>query len=218
MKMIKIKICGITSPEDAVMVQSTGADILGVIVDVDVSTPREIEVSRAREVFGALSDDVEKVVVTMPGGSEDIEKLSESLSPDYFQIHSDLPSSELKRIRNRVDEGIIGVVQIPKGSPDPEGVREKAEKVVEASDFLLLDTKEESREGAGTVHDWSISSRVTRLLDLPVILAGGLDPSNVRRAVEEVGPFAVDVASGVESEPGRKDKKLVESFVQEAGC
>ena len=217
MYMVKIKVCGVTSPEDARLVYQSGVDMIGVIVKVNVSTPREISVSRAREVFRPVPDDVEKVVVTMPECTDDIEKLSRGLDVDYFQIHSDLSYSFLMDIRDRMSEKIIGVVSIPKKGLDREKALDKAEKISEGSDLILLDTKVESRGGKGTVHDWKISSRIRQVLDLPVILAGGLNPSNVRNAVERVDPFAVDVASGVESEPGRKDKNLIDTFVQEAG-
>ena len=215
--MVRIKACGVTTPEDAVMIGNSGVDMIGVIVDVDVPTPREIEVSRAEEVLQSVPDNLEKVAVTMAECSDDVEELSNRLDVDYFQIHSGLSPSVLKGIEDRVDEKIIGVVTISPDSEDYDRVLGRAEEISKVTDLLLLDTKVNSRVGAGEVHDWGISSRIVKTLDSPVILAGGLKPSNVHKAVEEVGPFGVDVASGIESDPGRKDKKLIDSFVQEAG-
>ncbi len=94
---------------------------------------------------------------------------------------------------------------------------DKAKEVAKASDLLLLDTKGASGGGTGEVHDWSVSSKICKAVKVPVILAGGLNPSNVQKAVGRVNPFGVDVASGVETKPGRKDRKMVDKFVNEAG-
>jgi phosphoribosylanthranilate isomerase len=84
-----------------------------------------------------------------------------------------------------------------------------------ATDAVLLDTLKNGKlGGTGEVHDWSVSADIARNLQIPVILAGGLNPSNVGKAIRTVRPYAVDVSSGVET-AGRKDQEKIESFVRE---
>ena len=86
-----------------------------------------------------------------------------------------------------------------------------------AADAVLLDTfKNGKLGGTGAVHDWSVSAAVARDLRVPVILAGGLNPSNVGEAIRMVKPYAVDVSSGVEASPGRKAPAKIKAFIQAA--
>lgn len=215
--MIKtIKICGITSTGDARMVCDLGADMVGVIVDVDVSTPREIEPKLAAEILEEIPDNIESVVVTMPSSVEEAVELSNDLNPDYLQIHNDLPPSKIREIRDKTGVRIIGVFSVSKDTNGSSDEADQARAIAEVSDLLLLDTEGPSYSGGtGESHDWNVSLDIRRYLDTPLILAGGLTPDNVRQGIEFVNPFGIDVASGVEAEPGRKDSKLVGEFIQE---
>lgn len=215
--MVKVKICGLTAHEDAKLACDLGADMIGVIIKVDVSTPREVDFSQARKILGSVSRGVSTVAVSMPKGLEEAQELAGELDTDYLQIHSPLPQSELRRIRKEIGRDLIGVVSVPRNPEDPEEVISRAKGIAQVSDFLLLDTKGQAGGGTGKTHDWRTSLNIKEALDTPLILAGGLNPSNVRSAIEEVDPYGVDVASGVEREPGRKDPELVKSFIQNAG-
>ncbi len=216
LKMVRIKICGLTSARDAEMVCNKGADFVGVIVNVDVPTPREITPGKAREILKNVPSHVHEVVVTMAESVEGIKNLEEEIEPDYFQIHSDLSQSQLQEIGEGIEGKIIGFISIPKNTERSEEIVTRARKIGNAADLLLLDTKG-SGGGTGEVHDWETSLEVRDSLPTPLILAGGLTPSNVDRAVRKVSPYGVDVASGVESEPGKKDPQLVGKFFDRVG-
>lgn len=215
--MVKVKICGLTSSEDAKMACSHGADFVGVIVNVDVSTPREISLSKAKEVLEPVPGDVDSVAVTMPKSLEEIKRLDEKIETDYFQIHSGLSPSTLREIREETEKKIIGITSVPHDVENPEEIISRAKRVSSASDLLLLDTKGPGG-GTGKTHDWKISSMIGSSLDIPLILAGGLNPSNVDEAIGMVNPFAVDAASGLESDPGKKDPDLVREFMDKVGA
>lgn len=214
--MVKVKVCGLTSAEDAQKVCNNGADFVGVIVDVKVTTPREISPTKARKILEIVPEDVEKVVVTMPENVQEVKDLEKMIDSDYLQIHSHLSESQLREIREEIGRKIIGVTSIPQNSPEPEKIINRAKRIGEATDLLLIDTWGEGG-GTGKTHDWEISSKIRDSLKTPIILAGGLNPSNVGLAIEKVKPFAVDAASGLESDPGRKDSRLVRKFFDKVG-
>lgn len=214
--MVEIKVCGVTSPKDAKMAVDFGADLIGVIVDVEIETPREVEVSQAEKIIDSTPEGIETVTVTMPEDAKDALKIARRLSTDYIQIHSEMDPSGISKIRKGGDHKVIGVYSISAGTDYSEDILEEAESIAEVTDYLLLDTVKSDGNGR-KVHDWGISSEINENLNTPVILAGGLNPSNVDRAIERVNPFAVDVASGVESGPGKKDPDLVREFIQNVG-
>lgn len=214
--MVRVKMCGLTSTEDAEMVCDNGADFIGVIVRVKVSTPREVSITKAREILKTIPEDVCKVAVTMAESPEEIKDLEEEIEPDYFQIHSDLSQTQLREIKEGIEGKIIGVASIPKNSRNPEKIVSKAKRIGTPADLLLLDT-EGAGGGTGKIHDWEISLKIKDSLETPLILAGGLNPSNVERAIRKVNPYAVDVASGVEARPGKKDPDLVREFFDRVG-
>lgn len=214
--MVKIKLCGHTQPDDAKLACRLGADMVGVIVGVSVSTPREVSLMQARKILDSISAPTETVAVTMPRNFEEGRELASELDVDYLQIHSSLPASELERMREETGKKIIGVSKVTRGSSESENQIFRAKDIAQASDLLLLDTEGEVAGGTGKVHDWRISREIVRKLDVPIILAGGLDPFNVGEAIREVRPYGVDVASGVEVEGGKKDPELVKKFVRNA--
>ena len=214
--MAKGKICGLTSTRDAEKVCETGADFAGVITQVDVSTPREVGLEKAEEIVETVSEDVRTVLVTMVEESDGIKNLERKVNPDYIQLHSDLSKSQLRDLEKDIDTGIIGIVSIPSDLENPEKVISKAKRREEKVDILLLDTKG-AHEGGRMTHNWDISSKIRESVEVPIILAGGLTPDNVEKSIEKVDPYAVDVASGVESDPGKKSFELVEDFIKKGG-
>jgi phosphoribosylanthranilate isomerase len=205
--MTWVKICGLTARSDLDAVVAAGADAIGVTVDVPVETPREIDSKQAADLAAAAPPFVTTVLVTMPETAEAAVELVEEVRPDAVQIHGDLPSEELSVLSESVRGGVIRAV-----SPG------EAERHDASADALLVDSLDESGAGGtGEAHDWERTRELAATLSSPVILAGGLTPENVAEAVETVRPFAVDVASGVEARPGRKDADAVASFVERAG-
>ena len=205
--MTRVKICGITSREDLDLVVEAGADAIGLIVDVDVETPREIDPDLAVELARATPPFVTTVLVTMPDTPEATVELASRIQPDVVQIHGPSTPGDLAYLSANTGGDVIKAV-----SPDEAGTYDTV------ADALLVDSlDEEGAGGTGETHDWERTRELVEKLSAPVVLAGGLTPENVAKEVETVRPFAVDVASGVEAQAGRKDPDAVTSFVQRAG-
>lgn len=206
--MTRVKVCGITGPDDLDTVASAGADAVGFTVDVSVDTPREIGAERAAALVSSTQPFVTTVLVTMPETTDRALELTEHIQPDVIQVHGGLTPGEIETLAEDTPADIVKAV-----SP------EDAARFDTVADALLVDSLDASGAGGtGETHDWDRTHGLVTSLDSPVILAGGLTPENVAEAVDRVHPFAVDVASGVESQPGRKDPDAVASFVRRAGA
>lgn len=202
----RVKICGITSAAEREMAVAAGADAIGVICDVTVQTPREVSRERARTILAGLPPFVTGVLVTMPEDAVSALRLSRRIAPDAIQLHGDLDETDLQRIGRELP--VIRAVDV-----DTERTIDAIER---HADAILLDSADDQGAGGtGRVHDWERASQIVEQTATPVVLAGGLTPQNVAEAVERVAPFAVDVASGVESNGG-KDEPAVRSFVTAA--
>jgi phosphoribosylanthranilate isomerase len=204
---VRVKVCGLTDEADLGVAVDAGADAVGLVSDVSVDTPREVSPERARELAAAVPPFVTSVLVTMPGSAAEGVALAERVGADAMQVHGDLPPAEVDRLRGAVDGDVLLATD-----------HERASAYADVVDGLVVDSIDGSGAGGtGETHDWGRTRDVVRELDVPVVLAGGLVPSNVADAVRAVRPFAVDVASGVEGEtPGRKDHDAVRAFVRRA--
>ncbi len=212
--VIKVKICGITNKEDVRMAINLGADAIGVIVNVPEKTPRKIDMEKAREIFKNIPPFVSSVVVLIPDSIEKVEIVARELNPDIIQLHGQESLEFVAKLKERVRQRIIKTVQV---GEDPEVVG-KAKKFSTIVDGILLDTKINNKSGGtGKIHDWEISAKIKEAIKpKPLILSGGLNPENVGMAIKKVKPYAVDVSSGIELRPGKKDKEKVEEFVRKA--
>lgn len=213
--MTRVKVCGITCEADLQVAVQAGADAIGLLVDVPVDSPREIDARTAAKLAEATPPFVTTVLVTMPDGPEDAVELVETVEPDAIQIHGDLSTGDLAYMTASIETQVLKTV----AAANPE----KARQYDEVADALLVDSvDDEGAGGTGRTHDWGRTAEMTADLDSPVVLAGGLTPENVEEAVRTVEPFAVDVASGVEFEnettdvSGRKDSEAVDAFVENA--
>lgn len=207
--MTRVKICGVTSEEDVALVAAAGADAIGVIAEVPVDTPREVSLDRARDLVCATPPYVTSVLVTMGSNPDRIIERVEHTAPDALQIHGELGPGDLAYLRSNVDAALTAVI-----GPDERETAIVSDAVVDA--FVVDSTDDSGAGGTGETHDWDRTHRLSTSIASPVILAGGLDPENVERAVETVAPYAVDVASGVESTGGVKDPVAVSTFVDRA--
>jgi phosphoribosylanthranilate isomerase len=183
-----VKICGITSPEDACMAEDAGADAIGVVMFSD--SPRSVAPKAAREIFSSVGPYITRVCVSTTESLGDIETIL-AINPDAVQIS--IPLEEKLPVRT------ICMVDAPGILPA-------------YADAIAVDAS----RGTGRHFDEALADWAARESTVPVILAGGLSPSNVAGAIRRFRPYAVDVASGVEISPGRKEEGLVRAFVRQA--
>jgi phosphoribosylanthranilate isomerase len=213
--MVKVKICGFMEQGDVTEACRAGADMIGVIVDAPVR--RSVTPERAMSLFSVVPKSVSRVAVIVPKDVDHAIRIVHELNPDYLQTHGSMAAAELKDIKEATGVRIIAVVSVPQKVEKPQRIIDQALDVAKVADFILVDT-EHAGKGGGTAltHDWNMSRLVREAIDRPLILAGGLRPNNVRAAIKAVEPYGVDVASGVESEVGKKDPKLIREFIRAA--
>jgi phosphoribosylanthranilate isomerase len=209
------------SVEDIGVAVSSGADAVGFITDVPVETPRKIDLKKAQELVSCVPFFVDSVLVIMPETAIEAINMINSVKPDVVQIHTPLGIDDLKLIRDNTDVRIIRTFHIPsEGDVKVSDLVEEIDSLSSESliDGILLDSYVSGKVGGtGKVHDLSISRQVVELVGVPVVLAGGLTVSNVAECVKQVSPFAVDTASGVETD-GKKDAEKIRRFVNEVRC
>jgi len=212
LRSVRVKICGITREEDLAAAVAAGADAVGFLVGVP-SSPRNLTLERAERLLRQVPIFVDSVVVTAPQSINGLVKICEGLKPTAIQIHGkkNFVASE---IRDRIkDSRLIKTIYV-KASSLSETVIED----LKTFDAVLLDSFTKGQYGGtGRVHDWTLSRQIKEAVaPLPVILAGGLKPENVKEAILTVQPYAVDVASGVELRPAVKDHEKIRVFVENA--
>jgi len=207
-----VKICGLTREEDLAVAVAAGADAVGFLVGV-TSSPRNLTLERAKTLLKHVPVFIDSVVVTAPKNIEWLLEVCERLKPSAIQIHGkdQLDSSEIQ-------ETITGMRLIKTVYVTEDALNEKVIDDLKLFDAVLLDSfSMEQYGGTGKVHDWTLSKQIREnVAPVPVILAGGLKPENIKEAILAVEPYAVDVASGVEASPGIKDPKKVRAFVENA--
>jgi len=208
---MKVKICGIKTEQDLKVAINTGADAVGFITDVPVASPRKITLAEASRLISKVPVFVSSVLVIMPENAQQAVRMIQAARPAAVQIHNALPLSELVMIR---ETGVKLIKTIPVSkNADAETVIKQVKELYGIADAVLLDTSLDGKTGGtGMPHNWEVSSKLVLNADMPVILAGGLKPDNVKEAVMCVRPYAVDTASGVET-GGKKDEKKVLDFI-----
>lgn len=222
--MPKVKICGMRCAEDIDMAVRCGADAVGFITDVPVQTPRKVDSGTASCLMAHVPPFVDAVMVIMPENAVEALELIGKVRPDAIQIHNDLGIGDIGTIRDGLQgsrQRIIKTFTVPADTGmNAQGIIGEIEALTDTGliDAVLLDSaKAGISGGTGLTHDWSVSREIVENTDIPIILAGGLKPENVRHAIDEVRPFAVDTASGVETD-GKKDPAKVCRFIKEARC
>lgn len=205
--MTKVKICGITNLEDALLSAKFGADALG--FNFYEKSPRYILPEKAREIIEQLPENVLKVGVFVNANLEKIIKTAETAKIDALQLHGEETPEFARELKAKTNLEIIKAFRV---SPEfqPEDVLKYE------TDAILLDAfSPKEHGGTGETFDWEIAQKVQKIFP-KMYLAGGLSGNNVKDAVKEVKPFAVDVCSLVESRKGKKDEARLMSFVSQA--
>jgi phosphoribosylanthranilate isomerase len=202
MNHVAVKICGITDSKDALMAVELGAGALGFIF---AYSPRRISPQKARDIINAIPPFVKTVGVFVNEDPAVIRDVRHYCGLDLVQLHGDespdlcdeLMPYTIKALRIKA-ESSLRMAQAYRGK-----VR-----------ALLLDTYSKSQAGGtGKTFDWQLAIKIKKL-GIPIILAGGLGPSNIDDAISAVRPYAVDVNSGVEKHPGKKSHTLIEDLMQ----
>jgi phosphoribosylanthranilate isomerase len=209
--LFRVKICGVTSVDDALAAARAGADAIG--LNFYAPSPRFVDEKTAAEIVHALPPGICKLGLFVNVSAERIHQLRSRVGFDAVQLHGDEP------------EALVGALQ---GMPVVKAFRLRAGEGAKIEQYVaacaeqkaplaavIIDAQQEgSYGGTGKTADWLAAAELReRLAGTPLILAGGLTPANVAAAVQAVQPFGVDTASGVESLPGQKDHTLVQQFV-----
>ena len=205
-KRSKVKICGITTLEDARFVSGALADFIGFIFYE--KSPRYIDPAKAGAIINWL-EGPEKVGVFVNQPLDDVNSIARQTGLDYVQLHG----NESVEYCGLVDKAIIKVFHIDDNTT-PEELHQAVTPYVEVADYFLFDTKISGKwGGTGKSFDWSVLSEIAEIK--PFFLSGGLNPENVGDAIKTVQPYAVDLSSGLEESPGLKDFDKVERFFDE---
>ena len=222
--MTRVKICGITNLDDALAAVECGADALGFNF---AAGPRKIAPSLAREIIVNLPP-FAAIVGVFIGEDLEITTIADDCGIQVIQLHGGESEEFARRLASCPDpveacgsgERILRQAQDARLRPIIRVIHASDESAIEAipkyasASAILLDASVPGKlGGTGRTFDWEIAIRAKEY-GKPLVLAGGLNPANVAQAVTKVRPYAVDVASGVESSPGKKDHKLMKEFIQ----
>lgn len=200
---VRVKICGITSSEQALMAQQQGADALGLVIYE--KSPRYVNIQQAAKIRAVIHESALAIALLVNPSKSHVEQVIAELKPDYIQFHGD----ESAEFCQQFNFPFIRAVRMREGLDiDAEVAAYNAE-----GGFLFDAWSDDLYGGTGHSFDWS---RLPSTTDYKLILAGGLNPNNVAEAVAKTNPYMVDVSGGVEKSPGVKDPEKIKAFILEA--
>lgn len=200
MRTVRVKICGITRPADAVAAETAGADAIGLMFVPE--SPRLIDIPRARELADAVGPLLLRVGVFRDAPLQQVLETAEDLRLAAVQLHGRESTAYVEAVRRKYP--VIRALSF-------DGAMQRSELESIAAEGVLLDGR---HPGGGVAFDWNDASTMAALPRM--ILAGGLNPRNVAAGIRQLRPYGVDVSSGVETEPGIKDHELMREFVAAA--
>jgi len=209
----KIKICGLTTPDAVAAVNDIGADMAGLVFFP--KSPRNVSVSDACALAGGLASSVQSVALLVDPVDHELDEIIGGVSPNMLQLHGGETPERVAQIKARTGLPVMKALAIA-GADDLA----KARQFEKVADWLLFDSKPPKSlanalpGGNGLVFDWTLLTGFESAC--PWMLSGGLDAGNVAEAVRISGARAVDVSSGVESEPGLKDPERIRAFAAAA--
>ncbi|MGZ5930003.1 MAG: phosphoribosylanthranilate isomerase [Rhizomicrobium sp.] len=205
---IAVKICGITTP-DAVNAAAAAGAIYGGLV-FHPKSPRNLDIERAATLARLMRGKLKIVTLLADPSDEQLAVVTGQIAPDFLQLHGAESARRVAYVRARFNTPIIKALPVAEASD-----LAAADEYENVADLLMFDARApkgaERPGGHGAAFDWKILTG--RRFGKPWFLAGGLDPDNVARAIEQSGAKMVDVSSGVESAPGIKDPARIQSFI-----
>ena len=218
----KIKICGITNLNDMELVSSSGADYAGVLLNVSVS-PRSIDEEKAESLCSRAKIPV--VLLLWQPAFKEIETAYKRLKPYAFQLLSQEKPELVEEIKSKIPDVMVWKsLHLPSSGQSIDinirDMRTRIETYIDKGvDAILVDTVYKSGSGVqyggtGRTSNWNTVTELFKNLNVPVFLAGGITPSNVKDAINQVNPYGIDVASGVEKEKGIKDPEKVRKLIK----
>ena len=202
----RAKICGITRVEDVHAVVNSGADAIGFVFYPP--SPRSVSAEQASVLVQAIAPYVQVVGLFVNSSAGEIQAILNTVALDILQFHGDESPEQCQSIAQQVGRRWYKAIQV---KPGLDVVTEIQKYQQAGASAVLLDAwHPELKGGTGHSFDWSSFPQ----LDIPLILAGGLNPDNIEDAIHTTAAFAVDVSGGVESAKGIKDQQLIERFMQ----
>ncbi len=212
-----VQIAGIRSPEEARMILGAGADWLGFPLRLE-HHGEDLPDRDVEAIIATLGIGDRAVLITYLERAPDILALAARLGCRRVQLHGEITAGETHRLRES-GAGFFLIKALIVRPGDPDELLGRIREFAPLVDAFITDTWDPqtgARGATGKTHDWDVSRRIVEESPRPVILAGGLTPENVARAIERVRPAGVDAHTGVEAPDGRKGPALVGAFVGEA--
>jgi len=202
MAKVKVKICGITNWADAKQAVDAGADFLG--FNFYAKSPRHIRPSKARQIVRKLPKRISAVGVFVNEDEEKMRETARTVGLAALQLHGDETPAEVARLRRTLP--VVKAVRAGRSFRPAQLAKFKR-----ASAILLDGFDKRRRGGTGKIFDWNVARRARPYGR--IFLAGGLTPENIGEAIRTARPYAVDVCSGVEAKPGKKDPRRVRALM-----
>ena len=218
----KVKICGITNLKDMELVSSSDANYAGILVNVAVSQ-RSVDIKKAESLCSRARIPV--VILLWQPAFKEVEIAYKRLKPYAFQLLSQEKPKLVREIKSKIPDVMVWKsIHLPSSEQGIDhnirNIRTRIEAYINSGvDAILVDTVYKSGSsaqygGTGRISNWNTVTELFKNLDVPVFLAGGITPSNVKDAINQVNPYGIDVASGVEKEKGIKDPEKVRELIK----
>ena len=212
-----IQIAGVVDAAEARILEQCGVRYLGFPLRLPVHR-EDLTEQEAAAIIKRLVPPVFGVLITYLSRASEITAFCHALGARIVQLHGDIAPDEMKRLKT-LDPSLTVIKSLVIGMRDSKALEAMVDELSPFVDAFITDTfdpKTGASGATGKTHDWRVSRRLVELADRPVILAGGLTPENVKRAILEVRPAGVDSHTGVEDSTGRKSGEKVQKFLSEA--
>jgi phosphoribosylanthranilate isomerase len=216
---VAVKICGITNIEDAHSAAQAGADFIGVIVEIEGSR-RSVSIEKAQHVITSVTT---HSVLLLEKRPSEVINIANDLTPYAIQLIGHIECTAIEHLKAHIPCNIWKTLQIPQRESDQVSVakinREIEDYRAAGVDVIVIDTLVRhkgsiKKGGTGQTCDWRMAHEIVASAPLPIFLAGGITPLNVREAVMAVCPQGIDTSSGVELKPGKKDPDKIVQLIQ----
>jgi len=210
---MRVQIAGIKTIEDALMCAKYDCDAIGLLVGQGHNSDDFISVTKAKEIIDVLPPFISSVIITHLEEATKIIDILKETNANTVQLHSYIKESEVRKIKETLP--YVKILRLIHVSEDGKLLNELEENFI--GDCLFLDsinTKTNQFGGTGLTHDWNKSAEIVKNSKLPVILAGGLNPNNVKDAINLVKPYGVDTNSGCKAKNGYRDEENTYLFIK----